>query len=299
MINILVTGANGQLGSELKRISEDNTIQFKKTINFVFTDIDTLDISNLSQLKSFLQKQAFDYVINCAAYTNVDLAETDKENAYNVNATCVKNIVEAINNENQSAERASAKFIHISTDYVFDGSSNIPYTEEMLTNPKSVYGSSKLAGEKFALENDNSIVIRTSWLYSGYGKNFAKTIHKLCQERESLNVIFDQIGTPTYAYDLAIVILKIVNQSINENNFIPGVYHFSNEGVCSWYDFAKSIANNAKSGCEINPIESKDYPTPVKRPFYSVLNKNKIKSTYNLKIPHWQDSLNEFFKIVS
>ncbi|NOQ27696.1 MAG: dTDP-4-dehydrorhamnose reductase [Bacteroidales bacterium] len=299
MINILVTGANGQLGSELKRISEDNIIQFEKTINFVFTDIDTLNMSDSTLIHNFFQEHTFDYVINCAAYTNVDLAETDKENAYNVNATCVKNIAEAINNQKLSTEQAGAKFIHISTDYVFDGSSNIPYTEEMLTNPKSVYGSSKLDGEKFALENDNSIVIRTSWLYSSYGKNFAKTIHKLCQERESLNVIFDQIGTPTYAYDLALVILQIVKQSINENNFIPGVYHFSNEGVCSWYDFAKIIANNTNSECEINPIESKDYPTPVKRPFYSVLNKSKIKSTYNIKIPHWQDSLNEFFKIVS
>jgi dTDP-4-dehydrorhamnose reductase len=292
MINILVTGANGQLGSELKRISEDKIIPFENQMNFIFTDIDTLDISNLAQLKSFLQDKSFDYVINCAAYTNVDLAESDKENAYNINATCVQNIVESIKNQ-------STKFIHISTDYVFDGNSHIPYTEDMPTNPQSVYGSSKLDGEKFALENDKSIVIRTSWLYSSYGKNFAKTIHKLCQERESLNVVFDQIGTPTYAYDLAIAILQIVNQSISKNNFITGMYHFSNEGVCSWYDFAKIIADKVNSKCVINPIESKDYPTTVKRPFYSVLNKNKIKSTYDLKIPHWQDSLNEFFKIVS
>ena len=289
MINILVTGANGQLGSELKSIYKNETFKFNKPVNYIFTDIDTLDISNSVILKKFFQDHSFDYVINCAAYTNVDLAEKEKEKAYNVNATCVKNIVESIKDKN-------TKFIHISTDYVFDGNSHIPYTEDMQTNPQSVYGSSKLDGEKYALESENTIVIRTSWLYSSYGKNFAKSIHKLCKERESLNVVFDQVGTPTYAYDLANSILQIIKQSITENIFSPGIYHFSNEGVCSWYDFAKIIANKANSKCNINPIESKDYPTTVTRPFYSVLNKNKIKSTYSINIPHWQDSLNEFFK---
>lgn len=289
MINILVTGANGQLGSELKSIFKNGTLKFNKPTNLIFTDIDTLDISNSVILKKFFQDHSFDYVINCAAYTNVDLAEKEKEKAYNVNATCVKNIVESIKGQN-------TRFIHISTDYVFDGNSHIPYTEDMQTNPQSVYGNSKLDGEKYALEFENAIVIRTSWLYSSYGNNFAKTIHKLCKERESLNVVFDQVGTPTYAYDLAKAIFQIIKQSIAENIFSPGIYHFSNEGVCSWYDFAKIIANKAYSKCNINPIESKDYPTTVKRPFYSVLNKNKIKSTYNIKIPHWQDSLNKFFK---
>ncbi len=289
MINILVTGANGQLGSELKSIYKNETFKFNKPVNYIFTDIDTLDISNSVILKKFFQDHSFDYVINCAAYTNVDLAEKEKEKAYNVNATCVKNIVESIKDKN-------TKFIHISTDYVFDGNSHIPYTEDMQTNPQSVYGSSKLDGEKYALESENTIVIRTSWLYSSYGKNFAKSIHKLCKERESLNVVFDQVGTPTYAYDLANSILQIIKQSITENIFSPGIYHFSNEGVCSWYDFAKIIANKANSKCNINPIESKDYPTTVTRPFYSVLNKNKIKSTYSINIPHWQDSLNKFFK---
>ena len=292
MINILVTGANGQLGSELKSIYKKETFKFNKPVNFIFTDIDTLDIANLVFLKKFFQDHYFDYVINCAAYTNVDLAETEKEKAYNVNATCVKNIVESIKDQN-------TKFIHISTDYVFDGNSHIPYTEDMQTNPQSVYGNSKLDGEKYALKFENAIVIRTSWLYSSYGKNFAKTIHKLCKEKESLNVVFDQVGTPTYAYDLANTILQIIKQSIEENIFSPGIYHFSNEGVCSWYDFAKIIAKKAYSKCTINPIESKDYPAPVKRPFYSVLNKNKIKSTYSIKIPHWQDSLNDFFKVVN
>jgi dTDP-4-dehydrorhamnose reductase len=289
MINILITGANGQLGSELKNIYKNETFKFNKPINFIFTDIDTLDISNLMILKKFFQDHYFDYVINCAAYTNVDLAEKEKEKAYNVNATCVKNIVESIKGQN-------TRFIHISTDYVFDGNSHIPYTEDMQTNPQSVYGSSKLDGEKYALEFENAIVIRTSWLYSSYGNNFAKTIHKLCKEKESLNVVFDQVGTPTYAYDLANTILQIIKQSIAENIFSSGIYHYSNEGVCSWYDFAKIIANKAYSKCTINPIESKDYPAQVKRPFYSVLNKNKIKSAYSIKIPHWQDSLNEFFK---
>jgi len=294
MINILVTGANGQLGSELKSIYKNGIIQFKKPVNFIFTDIDTLDISNLIFLKKFFQDHSFNYVINCAAYTNVDLAEKEKEKekAHMVNANCVKNIVESIKDKN-------TKFIHISTDYVFDGNSYIPYTEDMPTNPQSVYGKSKLEGEKYALEYPNSIVIRTSWLYSGFGKNFAKTILKLCREKESLGIIFDQVGTPTYANDLANAILQIITQSISENQFSSGIYHYSNEGVCSWYDFAKIITKKAYSKCTINPIESKDYPTPVKRPFYSVLNKNKIKTTYNIKIPHWQDSLNEFFKVVN
>lgn len=293
MINILVTGANGQLGSELKNIHKKGIVKFGKSVNFVFTDIDTLDISNPIFLKKFFQDHSFDFIINCAAYTNVDLAESEKEKAYLVNATCVKNIVESIKERNLS----TTKFIHISTDYVFDGNSHIPYTEDMQTNPKSVYGKSKLEGEIFALQYKNTIVLRTSWLYSSYGKNFAKTIHKLCNERESLNVVFDQIGTPTYAYDLAFAIFQIIKQSASDNQFVPGTYHFSNEGVCSWYDFAKLIATKTNSNCIISPIESKEYPTPVARPYYSVLNKNKIKSTYKLVIPFWQDSLNEYFKI--
>ncbi|MCB2195726.1 MAG: dTDP-4-dehydrorhamnose reductase [Bacteroidetes bacterium] len=289
MINILVTGANGQLGSELKTIHKKGLFKFKDLVNFVFTDIDTLDITNSIFLKKFIEDHNFKYIINCAAYTNVDGAETDKEAAYEINANCVQNITESIREQ-------KAKFIHVSTDYVFDGDSCIPYTEEMKTNPKSVYGKSKLKGEQYAQEYGNSIIIRTSWLYSTFGKNFAKTMHRLCKEKESLNVVFDQIGTPTYAYDLALAILQIVDQSIRENRFVPGIYHYSNEGVCSWYDFAKIIAHKSYSRCIINPIESKDYPTPVKRPFYSVLNKQKIKSTFNIEIPHWQDSLDEFFK---
>jgi len=289
MINILVTGANGQLGSELKSIYNNSNRTFKKPVSIEFTDIETLDLSNTIFLKKFLDDHSFDFIINCAAYTNVDLAETEKEKAFEINANCVKSIVEYIKGKN-------TKLIHISTDYVFDGESHIPYTEDILTNPQSVYGKSKLEGEKYALTHTNSLVIRTSWLYSSYGKNFAKTIYKLCKEREELNVVFDQIGTPTYATDLAKAILQIINESITENRFIPGIYHYSNEGVCSWYDFAQAIASKAYSKCKINPIISKEYPTPAKRPFYSVLNKSKIKSVYQISIPHWQKSLNDFFE---
>ena len=289
MINILVTGANGQLGSELKSIYNNSNRTFEKPVNIEFTDIETLDLSNTIFLKKFLDDHSFDFIINCAAYTNVDLAETEKEKAFEINANCVKSIVEYIKGKN-------TKLIHISTDYVFDGETHIPYTEDIPTNPQSVYGKSKLDGEKYALKHPNSIVIRTSWLYSSYGKNFAKTIYKLCKEREELNVVFDQIGTPTYATDLAKAILQIINQSITENRFIPGIYHYSNEGVCSWFDFAQAIADKAYSKCKINSIISKEYPTPAKRPFYSVLNKSKIKSVYQISIPHWQKSLNDFFE---
>lgn len=289
MINILVTGANGQLGSELKYIYNNDSKIFKKPVSIEFTDIETLDLSNTIFLKKFLEDRSFDFIINCAAYTNVDLAETEKEKAFKINASCVKSIVESIKGRN-------TKLIHISTDYVFDGENHFPYTEEMPTNPQSEYGSSKLKGEKFALECTNSLIIRTSWLYSSYGKNFAKTIYKLCKEREELNVVFDQIGTPTYAADLAAAILQIVNQSIAENRFTPGIYHYSNEGVCSWYDFAQIISEKAYSKCKVNPIISEEYPTVAKRPFYSVLNKSKIKSTYQISIPHWQKSLNNFFE---
>ncbi|PLX13174.1 MAG: dTDP-4-dehydrorhamnose reductase [Marinilabiliales bacterium] len=289
MISILVTGANGQLGSELKHIYKKALYKFDKPINFEFTDIETLDLSNLIFLKKFIQDHSFDFIINCAAYTNVDLAESDKDSAIKINSTCVKNIVDSI-------EKSHTKFIHISTDYVFDGNNHLPYTEEMPTSPTSVYGSSKLEGERIALKHDKTIVIRTSWLYSTFKNNFAKTIHKLSKEKESLSVVYDQIGTPTYAFDLAIAIFQIVDQSIRENNFAKGVYHYSNEGVCSWYDFAKIIVDKSYSKCKIIPIESKEYPTPVKRPFYSVLNKGKIKKTFHLEIPYWQDSLNEFFK---
>jgi dTDP-4-dehydrorhamnose reductase len=288
MINILVTGANGQLGSEIQEANKKYNQMGEKQVYFIFTDIDTLDISNSVSIKNFFQHNTIDYVINCAAYTNVDLAEKEVEKAYEINAQCVENIISAI-------KPYHIKFIHISTDYVFDGKSYIPYTEDMPENPNSVYGKSKLEGEKIALNYHETIIIRTSWLYSSFGKNFAKTIHQLCNQREELNVVFDQVGTPTYARDLAFAIFKIIEQSEINNNFKAGIYHYSNEGVCSWYDFARAIALKSYSKCKINPIETKDYPTPAQRPYYSVLNKNKIKSVYHIDIPHWQQSLDDFF----
>ncbi|MEE4196717.1 MAG: dTDP-4-dehydrorhamnose reductase [Bacteroidales bacterium] len=289
MINILVTGANGQLGSELKEVNKTFNQIGDKQANFIFTDTDTLNLSNNVFLKKFFQDNKIDYVINCAAYTDVDQAEKDADKAYEINAQCVNHLIQAI-------EPYHAKFIHLSTDYVFDGKSFMPYTEEMIVNPESIYGKSKLEGEKIALAYPETIIIRTSWLYSSFGKNFAKTIHRLCNEREELNVVYDQIGTPTYARDLAHVIFQIIEQSVVHNHFKPGIYHYSNEGVCSWYDFAKAIAQKSYAKCKINPIESKDYPTLAKRPFYSVLNKTKIKSVYTITIPHWQDSLVDFFR---
>ncbi|MGE0088104.1 MAG: dTDP-4-dehydrorhamnose reductase [Bacteroidales bacterium] len=288
-INILVTGANGQLGSELRNIYNKGNTQIKNTINMVSTDIDTLDITNTIFLKKFFSDRSFDFVINCAAYTQVDKAEKEPDLAKLINTACVKGLIDAIKPTN-------TKFIHISTDYVFDGNNHKPYNEDDKTNPKSVYGKTKADGEKIAMAYKNAVVIRTSWLYSTYGNNFVKTIQRYSKEREELNVVFDQIGTPTYAHDLAQAIFEIINQSVNKNNFVPGMYHYSNEGVCSWYDFARAIANKSYASCKINPIESKDYPTPTHRPFYSVLNKSKIKSTYNLSIPHWEDSLSDYYK---
>jgi dTDP-4-dehydrorhamnose reductase len=287
MKNALVTGANGQLGSELKALFDRNYLNIYETTNIIFTDIDTLNLSEPSEVQSYLQNNKFDYIINCAAYTNVDKAESEKDLAFKINSEAVKNILLSLDR--------STKFIHISTDYVFDGNNNFPYTEDMSPNPTSVYGKSKMEGEKHAQEHKNSIVIRTSWLYSNFGNNFAKSMLKYSQEREELKVVFDQIGTPTLAKNLAEAILQIISQSINKDYFVPGIYHYSNEGVCSWYDFAKAIVDKSNPKCKVNPIESKDYPTPVKRPFYSVLNKHKIKSTYNIEIPHWTDSLNIFF----
>jgi len=280
MINILITGANGQLGSELKKISD-----LYKDYNCIFTDIDTLDITNIVDLKSFFNKCKIEYIINCAAYTYVDKAEIDRNNAEKVNILAVANLA-------KMASNYQSKFIHISTDYVFDGASCTPYKETNSVNPQSVYGLTKLNGEIEAQRYINSVIIRTSWLYSSFGNNFVKTILKQGKDKNEVNVVFDQVGTPTYAEDLASVIFEIINQS-NENsgNFKPGIYHYSNEGVCSWYDFAIEIFKNANINCKINPVESSEFKSNVKRPSYSVLNKAKIKSIYKINIPYWKDSL--------
>ena len=289
MKNILVTGAYGQLGHEV-RILSANYPEY----NFLFTDVDSLDITDKNELIDFVTGNDIRYIINCAAYTAVDKAEDDAELCEKINATAVKNL-------GLAAAEAGAGIIHVSTDYVFDGSSCRPYTEDMPTKPCSVYGKTKLKGEKNLLKAcPNAIIIRTAWLYSPFGNNFVKTMIKLGSERESLNVIFDQVGTPTYALDLADAILKAMDQTIDTDHEKGGVYHFSNEGVCSWYDFTIKIHEIAGiKTCKVNPIETKDYPTKAARPHYSVLNKSKIKQTFNISIPHWEASLKDCIKELS
>ncbi len=289
MKNILVTGAYGQLGNEV-RILSANYPEY----NFMFTDVDSLDICDKDELIDFVTGNDIRYIINCAAYTAVDKAEDDAELCEKINATAVKNL-------GLAAAEAGAGIIHVSTDYVFDGTSCRPYTEDMPTKPCSVYGKTKLKGEKNLLKAcPNAIIIRTAWLYSPFGNNFVKTMIKLGSERESLNVIFDQVGTPTYAEDLADAILKAMNQTIDTDHDKGGVYHFSNEGVCSWYDFTIKIHELAGiKTCKVNPIETKDYPTKAARPHYSVLNKTKIKQAFNITIPHWEASLKNCIKELS
>ena len=289
MKNILVTGAYGQLGNEV-RILSANYPEY----NFMFTDVDSLDITDKNELIDFVTGNDIRYIINCAAYTAVDKAEDDAELCEKINAAAVKNL-------GLAAAEAGAGIIHVSTDYVFDGTSCRPYTEDMPTKPCSVYGKTKLKGEKNLLKAcPNAIIIRTAWLYSPFGNNFVKTMIKLGSERESLNVIFDQVGTPTYALDLADAILKAMDQTIDTDHDKGGVYHFSNEGVCSWYDFTIKIHEIAGiNTCKVNPIETKDYPTKAARPHYSVLNKTKIKQTFNITIPHWEASLKECIKELS
>ena len=279
-MKILILGSKGQLGSEIKELAP-----LYKNIDFTFTDIEELDITNEASLKSFFGKNKFNCIVNCAAYTAVDKAETDKTQAVKLNVTAVKLLSEF-------ASSQKALFVHISTDYVFDGKNYKPYLETDLTNPKSIYGKTKLDGEVEVIFNaQNAIIIRTSWLYSSFGNNFVKTIIKNAKEKGTLNVVSDQIGTPTYARDLAKSILDIVPSYKSSNKF--EIFNYSNEGVASWYDFAKEITALAGIKCVINPIETKDYPFVVTRPPYSVLNKSKIKKTFGITIPYWKDSLND------
>ena len=289
MKNILVTGAYGQLGNEVRILSANYP-----DYNFMFTDVDSLDITDKNELIDFVTGNDIRYIINCAAYTAVDKAEDNTELCEKINATAVKNL-------GLAAAEAGAGIIHVSTDYVFDGTSCRPYSEDMPTKPCSIYGKTKLKGEKNLLKVcPNAIIIRTAWLYSPFGNNFVKTMIKLGSERESLNVIFDQVGTPTYALDLADAILKAMDQTIDTDHDKSGIYHFSNEGVCSWYDFTIKIHEIAGiNTCKVNPIETKDYPPKAARPHYSVLNKTKIKQTFNITIPHWEASLKECIKELS
>ena len=285
MIKLLVTGANGQLGSDLKDLANNLS-----DIKFTFIDLDELDISNSDETNNYFASNTFNYVVNCAAYTAVDNAEEDKENAFKVNALAVKNLISGI-------QAFQTKLVHISTDYVFRGDHNSPYPENFPTDPQSNYGKSKLAGEKEALMYSNSMIIRTSWLYSSYGHNFVKSILKKGRENEELKVVNDQLGSPTYSGHLAKAILQIINSDIKkEISFTPGIFHFTNMGVCSWYEFALKIKEYANLPCRIQAVPTKHYPLPAKRPAYSVLSKEKIISTYKLNIPGWEEGLKDCLK---
>jgi dTDP-4-dehydrorhamnose reductase len=277
MANVLVTGAGGQLGSELKELAPKE--------GFWFTDRTDLDISDKEVLEKFITENKIDTIINCAAYTAVDKAEEDQESADKINHQAVRVMAEL-------AKAKDLKLVHISTDYVFDGKGYKPYKEDDQTNPNSVYGATKRLGEEAILQiaPKNSIIIRTSWVYSSFGANFVKTMLRLGKEKKELGVIYDQIGTPTYARDLASAILEILPQIALQK---PEIYHYSNEGAISWYDFAKEIMKMAKLSCQINPIETWQYPNPAARPHYSLLNKSKIKNDFGLQIPYWKDSLSE------
>ena len=278
MNNILVTGGNGQLGSELGEIAPNY-----KDYNFLFTDVKDLDITNHPAVSAFVESNNINAIINCAAYTAVDKAESEPELSDAINHLAVANFA-------QIAKDNNIKLVHISTDYVFDGTNHKPYVETDIPNPQSVYGVTKLSGEQAMQQINpaNSIIIRTSWVYSKFGNNFVKTMLRLTETRDEISVVADQIGTPTSAADLAEVILNILPQVSNET---VELFHYSNEGVCSWYDFTKVVFEIKGVSINVNPIESSQYPTPAIRPFYSVLNKSRIKQLYNIKIPHWRKSL--------
>lgn len=287
MAIILITGAKGQLGNELKIVSR-NFYGY----DFIFTDVDTLDITNKDQTSEFISKTKPDWIINCAAYNLVDKAESEPDQALLINGIAVKNITEVI-------KGSECRFIHVSTDYVYGGLGNTPYNENAPANPLSAYGRSKLAGEKYALLHQGSMIIRTSWLYSSFGNNFVKTILKHAAEKDSLNVVFDQTGTPTYAADLAEAILTIVAGVIrNQIAMNSGIYNYSNEGVCSWYDFACEIVKEAGLNCTIKPVLSKDFKQIATRPSYSVMDKSKIRENYGLIIPHWRNSMIKCIKLL-
>ena len=288
---VLVTGANGQLGKSINRLVYQN----KLNQQFVFTTREDLDLSNFKNVRNFIEKKQFDVIINCAAYTFVDKAETEKEEANLLNNLAVKNIAEI-------AKDNKIKLIHISTDYVFDGLKFDSYDENDNTSPLNVYGKSKRDGENSILSimNFNATIIRTSWVYSLYGNNFVDSILKLCKKNDKLNVVSDQIGSPTNANDLASAVISIINSKIfSETVQLSGIFHYSNGGECSWYDFAKEIASISGIKCIINPLSSKDYPQDAARPKQVLLNKRKIQDFFGLEIIFWKDSLRECIKVLS
>ncbi|MDO4190297.1 MAG: dTDP-4-dehydrorhamnose reductase [Bacteroidales bacterium] len=276
MTKILITGANGQLGSELSTLCQTAT-----DIELIATDVDTLDICNATAVDDFIQQHRPDVLVNCAAYTAVDNAEKDADMAQRLNVDAVENLAKA-------CCRHHVKMIHISTDYVFSGTAHTPYEESDKVCPQSVYGTTKAAGERILCNTlPDAVVIRTAWLYSSYGKNFVKTMRNLGMSRTEINVVADQFGTPTYAADLAQAVMTIINSA----TWQPGIYHFTNEGYATWYDFACAIMLESGINCKVNPIATSEYPTPAQRPAYSVLCKKKIRNTYGIEPPHWLDAL--------
>ncbi|MBC7851488.1 MAG: dTDP-4-dehydrorhamnose reductase [Chitinophagaceae bacterium] len=279
----LITGANGQLGKEFRAL-ENSHPDFR----FVFADRSDLPLDDIKKIVRFVESLNPDYCVNCAAYTAVDKAETDSAQAFLVNGEAV-GILAAV------CAKLNCKLIHLSTDYVFDGNAPTPYPEDALTNPVNLYGASKLKGEQLCMANNaDSIIIRTAWVFSAFGNNFVKTMMRLMKERQTINVVNDQIGAPTYAADLAIAILTICNSG----NWVPGIYHYSNKGRISWFEFATAIRETIQSTCVVNGIPSSEYPTPAKRPSFSLLNTTKIRNTYGIEIPQWQDSLHDCLSIL-
>ena len=277
-MNILVTGANGQLGRQMQRLGAVSPN------NYLFTDVDQLDITDTAAVRECIARNRIDTIVNCAAYTNVERAEEEEAAADRLNRAAVENLARA-------AAEADALLVHVSTDYVFDGSSPVPYTEEAPTAPVSAYGRTKLAGEEAVRASGcRHLILRTAWLYSETGNNFLRTMLRLTAERESLNVVFDQVGTPTYAGDLALAIFSILEGGMDRGH--EGTYHFTDEGVCSWYDFAVEIARAVgHDRCRITPCRTSEYPTRARRPAFSVLDKSKLKRTFGIEIPHWRESM--------
>lgn len=299
-MNILITGANGQLGNEMRIIAKDSDY------NFVFTDVTVaegvettmLDITDIEAVRTIVKEKDIDCIVNCAAYTNVDKAETDVDFCRVLNATAPNNLATAM-------KEVNGLLVHVSTDYVFGGDPyNVPCKEDQKGTPTGVYGMTKLEGEQNIIATEcKYLIIRTAWLYSEFGKNFVKTMLNLTSTKPELKVVFDQAGTPTYAYDLAIAIKTMVDdyakEGCGERYSKTGIYHFSNEGVCSWFDFTKVIAEMAgNTECDIQPCHSNEFPSPVKRPAYSVLDKTKIKETFGIKIPYWTESLRTCINIL-
>lgn len=280
-MRILVTGANGQLGNEMQILAKENLLH-----TYYFTDVQELDICDKEAVWNFISENKIELIVNCAAYTAVDKAEDNPELARQLNSEAAKEMACA-------AQACGAAMIQVSTDYVFDGTAHIPYTEDCAPCPDSVYGSTKLAGEQAVMEHcEQAAVIRTAWLYSTFGNNFVKTMIRLGKERDSLGVVFDQIGTPTYAHDLARAIYSMIDKGV-----VRGIYHFSNEGVCSWYDFTLAIHRLAGiTSCKVTPLHTAEYPAKANRPHYSVLDKTKIKAIYGIEIPHWEESLKNCLK---